>query len=237
MSWTVQYEANELPENATPAWTDAYEPDPLVASIVEINPVGILHTSGLVVDGEVVRWIRNESGISTAVGVTVETKIKIMTGSVMLSGNEEPEIVINDGTYNYVMAIYTDGVVDGLGNVIYTMDTTDDYHTYRMTTQNGTGSIYIDEILRGIIGSSATSEKNISFVATAANGDFEQLWDYVYYSIDGVFPATTTTSTSTSSSSSTSTSTSSSTTTGVENIELVYGVTKKENLSGRIYIG
>lgn len=184
--WTVQYEANELPEDATLAWTNSYSPNPLVASTLEINPAGILHA--LSASGEIMNWNISAS-FSSSTGGTVEFRMKVLTGTLISSSSASPSIFFEDESYSYALNIYADGIVnDNTLETIYLMDTTNDYHIYRFTGQNGTGALYVDGIFRGNFASDSPSQTQVlEFSASNSNASTEQNWDYVYYSTDGAF--------------------------------------------------
>lgn len=186
MVWTVQYEANELPENATPAWTTNYSPDPLEVSTVEISPAGILHVVGEGVAGEGITWSQ-EPAFVDAVGVTLEFRMQMVTGDLMASASGEHYITFyTDNTPDVVFKLYTDGIVDPDGS--YAFDTTDDYHTYRITCKDHVVKLYVDGVLRREFTKVAGAEgAYLEFTITNGSNDSEQNWDYIYYSTDGAF--------------------------------------------------
>ena len=187
-SWTVQYEANELPENATPAWSVEHAPNPLVNAIVEVNPAGILHISGLASDVEKVDWLILPDWNDTT-GITLEFRMKVVSGDTIVGDSGDTALFIDSGTTGADIQIYTDGVSfsDGLGYVDYSFDTTDDYHIYRITLKNGVSELYVDSVLRATTNSYGGGGASLDFQAAQGNVDAESLWDYIYYRTDGAF--------------------------------------------------
>jgi len=184
--WTVQYEANELPENATPAWTTEHVPNPLVESTVEISPAGILHVIG----SETVAWRRIEE-FSDAVGSTVEFSLQVIVGGLLVNTSEDINIQIYNGVNGSFLFIYTNGIKLGYGDDSYAFNTTNEQHIYRITVKDSVVKVYVDGILRieGVpfIGEGSPS---IEFYASAGIENTETKWDYLYYRTDGAFAPT-----------------------------------------------
>jgi len=185
--WTTQYEANELPDAATPAWTKSPSFD---ATTEEISPAGYLHLVSNT-DGDTA-YKKTDSNLSNAIGTTVEAKIQAISVPTRAAGLDAIGVYIYDGTRSVVMYIYSDAVelYDGGSIAYYEMDTTDDYHTYHMTLKGTAAKVYVDGVLR-VSGETpaTTAVKQIMF----AGGDWwgaavESSWDYLYYRTDGAFP-------------------------------------------------
>jgi len=184
--WTAQYEADALPENATPAWTAEHEPIPLENSTVEINPAGKLHVSALLGNPELVSWSITPE-FSETIGLTVEFKVQMVLGDVLANSLVETYVYINTGEHLFALNIYTDGITNYFDETLYEMDTTDDYHIYRFIMQDGVGKLYIDGVLRATENDPLedTSPKRIKLFAFPGAVDAEQLWDYIYWKTDG----------------------------------------------------
>lgn len=184
LGWDVLYEANELPDAATPAWTKTG------GVTAEISPAGFLHA----VSGNGLGYRIEDANISNSVGVTMEARLKVISGQV----NDWPDWVNAssliwtniDGTKYISFWFYSDGVWAWPSENNYLMDTTDDYHTYHFTVKNDVAKLYIDGVLRLTETSfeSLVQNKNFSF---DPDGNWvagiETSWDYVYYSYGGAF--------------------------------------------------
>ncbi len=188
--WTVRYEANELPDVATPAWTKGGDAD-----TIEISPAGFLHVNS----GTEENGLRYDilTPMSDAIGATIEARLKIVAGQTRDyppdMDNSFCEIALRMDNGYVDLEIYSDGIVLYVGGQYYDMDTTDDYHVYRVTSKNGTINVYVDGILRitstnayGVVGFEGP------FLIAEATGihNMDNSWDYVYYSVDGAFEPT-----------------------------------------------
>jgi len=188
--WTVKYEANELPDGATPAWTKYGD-----ASTIEISPAGYLHVISSALLGGISYEIADVNFLDS-IGATVEFRMKVISGQVDDNFNS------NGFSYFYVMvtkgdnswaspwAIYSNAIRAQPSLNQYLMNTTDDYHIYRVTAKDGIAKLYIDGILR-------FTETTINIGAGGPGFHFgpeengvagiETSWDYVYYRTDGAF--------------------------------------------------
>ena len=172
---TVKYEANELPTAATPAWTKEG-----AFTTEEINPAGILH----IISDEVSDYglyYRHGLSFSNSVGATLEVRLKIV------EADEEYDCFFQllDGTKKHEVVI-TNTSVTLEGSEPYNMDTTDDFHTYRVTGQGSTSKLYIDGVLRITQTSGNMATNGVEFGNVTPTGS-ELLWDYIYYRTDGAF--------------------------------------------------
>jgi len=187
--WTVQYEANELPDAATPVWTKGGD-----ATTIEISPAGFLH----VVSSDAMLIYRRSVSVSDATGATYEARFKVVSGQTRDYPGDEINAQIclrldsdraENGEVNLV--IYSDSIIlyDD-PTQYYEMDTTDDYHTYRITSKNGTINVYVDGILRLTSTTGYTTIPAEGFTFEPENlgvAGIETSWDYVYYRTDGAF--------------------------------------------------
>jgi len=178
--WSVQYKANELPDEATPAWTKSGE------VTIEINPPGYLHCTDL--DGTSLEYALEDDEIDSAIGITLEGRVRILGGDT-LGGDYTAALEIRgeEGEGNLVpLYFYTDGIRGAGEEETYEMTTTDDYHTYRITLLNGVAKVYVDGIFRLTSSPQPSSGPNIMFSPIqGTNG--ESSWDYLYYRTDGAF--------------------------------------------------
>jgi hypothetical protein len=190
--WTVQYDANELPDVATPAWTADFSPDPLVASTVEISPAGTLRVLG--VNKEQIAWTQ-EVAIESS-GFTLEAKIKLTEGATYAESTGSPAAYIDIGgpDGDWYVEIYEDKV--GLyGDESLTADCAigNDYHIYRFTSVGTTGKLYVDGVLvlEGV-GTAGGATPFISYYAMVGDSYIPETptdvsTDYLYYSTTGAY--------------------------------------------------
>lgn len=189
MAWTVEYNANQIPSEAIPAWTPVLDPDPLVSSTVEISPAGILHVSGLVANAEAIEW-DIEPAFVASTGLTIEFRMRVITGDLLASETDDVQIRFStDTTETMEVDIYSNGIstiTNAITRVSYSFDTTDDYHVYRITQQGTTVKVYVDSILRlEAVAVEGVATPILSLVPTQSGSNFEQNWDYIYWRTDG----------------------------------------------------
>jgi hypothetical protein len=138
----------------------------------------------------------NDNNLSNNSGTTVEARIKNINAQGLA-------ISLSDGTYYETLVLSTYGLEllnthmnsleAGLPLIAgYKVDTTDDFHIYRMTMQGNEINVYVDceLVLTGNM-PLPTSEKSVKFghvahahdydVATSMYINFESEWDYVKY--------------------------------------------------------
>ena len=172
--WTVQYEANELPEDATPAWTKTGTLD-----TEEINPAGYLH----LVENTGYTGYTQDTSFDTDTGFTVEAKINIISDSgyniyiLAFCENGQVWMDIYD-TYVQLGGNSVDEIVD--------FDTSGE-HTYRMTIQGTTLKLYVDnKLLKTVIDTIAGLSLNYMYFGVYATTEVQI--DYLYYRTDGAYP-------------------------------------------------
>lgn len=200
MTWTVQYEANELPPAATPAWTASHVPDPLVSSVVEISPAGILHIVGD--GGEAISWFTAVDAKSPFANVdtgTVEFKAQMISGDLIASESGAQSIYFSMKQTNILLEIYPDGIgiYDNIALAYvtkYLTDTTDAYHTYRFTIDTGEIKLYKDSVLvyTGELTLGTPPDSGGLYFQPNYNNATEQKWDHIYYDTTGAYDPTIT---------------------------------------------
>ena len=172
-SWDVKYEANELPQNSTPVWLFNYGSSNYTEEIIN----GKLHLTAF--SGGAVSYCRDEESMSNAIGTTVEARIKVIEGA---EGNVR--VVIMDRAKSAELKLYNDKVC--IDNVpYYYMNTTDDYHIYRITLKGDERKLYVDNKLRIETTSGGTSTNKQIWIWNIA--DAEAYFDWVYYTLGGAF--------------------------------------------------
>lgn len=191
MAWDVQYEANELPDAATPVWVKTGD-----ATTIEISPAGYLHvdssTDGLYYDLEDANL-----DLGSTSGITVKVRMRLLSGYNSASWAGYPSLFIYykpASGLNRLLDVYwaTDQLFTrgGEENEFYDMDTTDDYHTYTFTINENGYKAYVDSVLRcwgTYIQSGNTPLIRFKPEEVGTEG-VETSLDYLYYRTGGAFP-------------------------------------------------
>lgn len=192
MAWTVQYEANELPDAATPAWTK----NAGNGETEEVSPAGYFHALGLG-DYTTLSYLISDSNLSDSTGFTFEARVRVLAGNTCdmegaWTNNYAAADFSLDSGDEYI-GIYTDAVIfiSGSGQK-YSMDTTDDYHTYRVTIKDGVSKLYVDGTLRMTATPDTATNPSPSLDFQPQYGGssgiaVETSWDYVYYDTTGAY--------------------------------------------------
>lgn len=203
-SWTTKYEANALPENATPAWTKTGVES---ASTFEISPSGYFHAVVPATETTNIDYLYNPGAIDATIGVTMEVRVKVLSTSIYdQTGdwvNNYAFCCISDASANQCSPfyIYSDAVVlEGNWNsetqtyapYVKIMDTTDGYHTYRITLKSGKATLYVDNQYAGEVNTEATTTTYFDFYPASNVGTtaLETSWDYVYCDTTGAYAPT-----------------------------------------------
>ena len=169
--WDVMYDANQYPDQATPSWDYTIwsgSPSRSISSGV------LVQTSG---EGTSYKYSRSLNA-NDEVGVTVETRVKV-TGSDGMSFF----IKISDGSYKTSLEI--DALHDEVcisGSPDYDIDVSE-YHTYKVTLQNGYAKLYIDGSTTPVLEANAntSSDNEIYFGKIFDSKSFILYMDYLYY--------------------------------------------------------
>jgi len=136
-------------------------------------------------------WYIYSWGASNSVGATFEARLKVITSTYAM------KIILRDGTYYEGFIFYPDRIrvlVDS--SLDYHMDTTDAFHTYRITVKNSDYMVYVDGILR-INGTGQHDEATGGNVCTWGDYDVNSgytgniLWDWVRFNVSGAYPPMT----------------------------------------------
>jgi hypothetical protein len=128
----IVYPANTLPESAKAPWELWGD-----AATYEIDPYGTWHVESSSSKSGYIR--RLEPTFDNTAGTTLEWEMQVRTDSAY-----GIELWIYDGTQAEVFIFYDDRVWAWNANEIHYMDTTDDFHTYRMTQKGTTVKLYVD---------------------------------------------------------------------------------------------
>src|SRR3990167_7457788 len=177
--WEVRYEANELPTASSPAWTKTGS-----SATEEISPTSFLHVDSS--SGGPLVYEITDSGFNSADGITAEARLKIIRGYPSPDWDTWAEFSVRDGSRYIPVYFATNAVTSGLegANEVYSMDTTDDYHVYRLIVASTTYELYVDGVLRNFGSSIASGGAKVIQFRGDSNGlaGMETSWDYVYYS-------------------------------------------------------
>ena len=185
-SWDTQYEGDELPSAADPAW-QVYEGSEVWASVED----GILQISDSgSASGEKIKWARNWEATNSG-GTTVAFRARCT--SYDLNG-EAPgnlaNLYIEDGKFREDFAILADRVRANQASIEYALDGTQ-WHTYRVTTQGYQFRVYVDEdmdpVLIGAL-SATTNRARIRFGSGSSAAVQDIDFDYLHACSNGVFP-------------------------------------------------
>lgn len=126
--------------------------------------------------------------LNNALGYTIEAKVKV--DSAEGANLFQNDIFVRDGAYYYELNIYSDRITtkDTVASIDYVMDTTTDYHIYRIVTKGTVVKVYVDGILRITAAiATASGDNYLEFGDDSAtnNVNSKSYWDYIKWSDDG----------------------------------------------------
>ncbi len=183
--WVV-YSADKLPTEE--GWTiNTYNSEPNLQTVSGgvldyKKPAGAHHYTH--------RW--DLAGLDNSIGTTMEARIKVVSGGMTYGyADNSPYgamIDIRDGKKIAGLAMNKDTL--RIGSKYYYMDTTDNFHVYRLTLQGNVIRIYVDgKLAIEEVAQDYTAAKGVLFaVATSSwTGYGESLWDHVKYTTEGAF--------------------------------------------------
>lgn len=180
--WDVDYDCSVEPDAAAPAWdllgNDFAISDGDILTIDTITPGGAnacAYELGVV-------------GLDNSVGWIVEVRLKVVTSA---SADERLMVNVSDGKYVEVLT-FSDSLIKFLyGAGEHVMDTTSDYHIYRIVGKGASIKVFVDNVLR-IDGhlSQGTAFKKVRFgdIGTVVGENSESLWDYIKIYEGGAAP-------------------------------------------------
>ncbi|PIO00515.1 hypothetical protein COT72_00365, partial [archaeon CG10_big_fil_rev_8_21_14_0_10_43_11] len=178
--WDVEYEANVLPTS------DGWSKSGTQSEAIVDSKLNTTDASA----SDRIYYTRSISG-DNGVGTTLEARLKIQ----QTSGDDEAVIlIIRDDAQSFYLQLFEDHIsfYDDT-SLNYYFNTTDAFHTYRMTALGTTVNVYIDGVLRiNDTLNAASSAQTIYFGldgAGSADPTAEVIWDYVRYSLAGANPA------------------------------------------------
>jgi hypothetical protein len=132
-------------------------------------------------------WYNYNWNASNSVGVTLEARMKVKD----IGPNSGLMLGVRDSSRYEVIRIY-ENKIRGLYNpsLVYNLNTTDDFHIYRLTAQNNDIMVYIDNELcidgtNKFLGSTSSNVAQFGDTADSSGYYGSSIWDYVRYNISG----------------------------------------------------
>ena len=182
--WDLKYEGDVIPESASPAWsiTGSTGLRSVSNGILTIND----YASGTYC------YFYRSWGISRFTNFTIEARVWVQD-----SDPAPQKIEFYDGRSVELLLFRANGIELDYANLVYSMNTTDGYHVYRITRGGALGrdlKVYVDGVLRidapgaYTVASAANLIRFGSFSTTAIS---ISSWDYLRYSLIGAYPGST----------------------------------------------
>jgi len=206
----VEYRADASPQTPTSSrlaypWTLQGSPSTtgIAATTSALVKSGYAFTLGTLINGTAYGGFIHTSAntyptglISSERGYTVEAQVK----GVLAGSNRGQIISISDGVYRHQLWINTADVRISTayiaeGTQKYVMDTTDDFHTYRIVTKGSAVNVYVDNVKRITATLDSASTPFSRFFAWGdfvygANQGGTFLWAYFKYTTAGAYVPT-----------------------------------------------
>lgn len=181
--WDAVYDCNVEPPAATPPWTLTYtDYCTALGTVIEIDTV---------TPGGAARCVYKRTGLAltNATGWVIEARMKVVESAV---ADLRLFLWFRDGVYEDGLCFSGTGIKLYWDGGTHAMDTTDDYHTYRITGKGSVVKVYVDGVLR-ITGTLATGAvvKEVWFgdLASGAGANSNSLWDFIKWYVGGDAPA------------------------------------------------
>jgi len=178
----IKYEADVLPQNATQPWTTSCDENASVTnSVLVINTIG---TTCNEICGE--KTFKISDIVNKEKGVVIVAKVKV--GAIGREGEStDIAIIIADSEKSFFLGFLEDKIIEGNVENInsYSMQTTDDYHLYRIEYKNGIANVYVDGVHRLTLNGYSSDNNYIAFgdvwqTCRGMNG--LTYWDYIHIS-------------------------------------------------------
>lgn len=176
----TKYEANDLPENATPAWTvtpgDTWE-------IAAPDLLHVITTSSADMSLEV--------PMSDSTGSTIEIGMNSATLDTLANATTFLVFTLTD-SYGWIdLEIYSNkvGLRNALDTSIYFDFDATQAHTIRVTLKNNNANLYVDGVFKGTLGlnDDYTVEGLIVSFAGTEELPHESYTDYIYWDTTGAY--------------------------------------------------
>ncbi len=175
-SWLVKYEANEMPDAATPAWTE------VVSGTVAHAAAGGVFSITADTGGEYLLYKLTEASLSNALGTVLEARVRVTSSTS--TATRGAALSICDGTKQFAVWLRAAGLnIDGQPHLA--LDLTG-WHVVRLTARGGGCSVAVDGVTRqtgGAVGNE--TDRNLqfgSYIATDATRTADASvseWDWV----------------------------------------------------------
>lgn len=189
--WEIQYDADALPEEADLPWTkDSFGS---ATAVIEDGKLHFYSPNGLY---HIWYELLDES-INLATGFTVEARIRLISDGGALPGEYYSYFDMGDADQSGTLLLREDGLELILGYDtpaigFYSMNTTDDYHIYRVVIKGTTAILYVDGVKQlEVTGGTGGAYGFVSFCDAYAKAgaiqEVEHYWDYLFYETRGAF--------------------------------------------------
>jgi len=173
--WDVDYDCSVEPPVAAPPWTlegtDECTSDGSTITIDTDTPGGVRRCD----------YFKENLAFDNTVGWIVEVRMKVFVAAL---ADNRLMIKVGDGTKEETLMFAVDKIkLDKAGDE-YVMDTTDDYHVYRLAGKGNILKVYVDGILRIYTTlSDPAIFKRVYFGdnSLAAGFNSKSQWDYIRY--------------------------------------------------------
>ncbi|PIV57223.1 hypothetical protein COS16_01455, partial [Candidatus Desantisbacteria bacterium CG02_land_8_20_14_3_00_49_13] len=190
--WQAMCEFNKMPEESDPPWNSYISYGQYSAELLE-NCLHLSTSDPAVYTG----WYRIVPEFSSEIGSTVEARLKVVTTDDYPG---DIRIFLIDGSCEMSLGFKSNSVCMGYGDAGFTIltelpfNTTDGFHTYRLTLKQGTANLYIDNNPVPVLTQPGIgySDRFIFFgdytyQESFDSGQHSEVWDYVRYTAKGAF--------------------------------------------------
>ncbi len=178
-AWEVVYSGDVAPGEATPTWSGAPQPN-TSATVVD---GGLRIADEGTVKGELIFFTRGW-GIEPELGATVEVSLKVASCSAPAG----VALLVADGKHEECLTFYPDRVASHKTDLAVTMDTTDRFHTYRVSIAGDDLRLWVDGEPAydgtGKFTSAAYEGRNVvGFGSISSPATGEAIWKTVRYAM------------------------------------------------------
>jgi hypothetical protein len=135
ISWAWEYTADALPNEADVHWSTI--PNPGTEAVLEADGLRVMDQTAQ--QGSLRRYTRSWRVDPTAGGV-IEARIKVVDNNAFCGVG----LMLADGVHEAHLTLYPDRVDMNNGVATHAMDTTDDFHTYRLAARGKDFLLWVD---------------------------------------------------------------------------------------------
>lgn len=137
--WDEDYDCTVEPDAAVPAWT-------LLGNDFCTAAAGIITIDTITPGGNSACYYKQVApGLDNATGWAVEFRMKVVESATSLTNLA---LEVRDGTYQEIIAFSATEIKLYIGGGVFAMDTTDDYHVYRISGKGEDVEVRVDGVLR-----------------------------------------------------------------------------------------